>query len=203
MFTMTPSHGEWDGDCGIRAPYAMGPWLPWWCQKFLNQWIWGSTCQSDRDGLVGIGSDWYICSPGLVTSHPDAAESPCSCTSEKNWGVWNYSFMLFPLKGYTCFCFSTYTFFFNDWFMGTAYINFHNFCCIQPLKQPFFPPLFIHSLALRGLLKLRDFMGASGGATSALLALADPQESSRSWSTTAGELSKWWFLVILNDFKTF
>lgn len=84
MFTMTPSHGEWDGDCGIRAPYAMGPWLPWWCQKFLNQWIWGSTCQSDRDGLVGIGSDWYICSPGLVTSHPDAAESPCSCTSEKN-----------------------------------------------------------------------------------------------------------------------
>ena len=41
MFTMTPSHGEWDGDSGIRAPYAMGPWLPWWCQKFLNQWIWG------------------------------------------------------------------------------------------------------------------------------------------------------------------
>lgn len=30
-----------------------------------------------------------------------------------------------------------------------------------------------------GLFKLKDIMGASGGATSALLALADPQQSSR------------------------
>ena len=34
-------------------------------------------------------------------------------------------------------------------------------------------------LAKKGLVKLKDFMGASGGACSALLALADPEESSR------------------------
>ena len=33
---------------------------------------------------------------------------------------------------------------------------------------------------LGGLLKLKDFMGASGGACSALLALSDPDQSSRS-----------------------
>lgn len=34
-------------------------------------------------------------------------------------------------------------------------------------------------LEQRGLMKLRDFMGVSGGACSALLALADPQNSCR------------------------
>ena len=56
--------------------------------------------------------------------------------------------------------------------------------------------IFVHPLetALRGLLKLRDFMGASGGATSALLALADPQQSSRSGRASMGVVQMMFFL---------
>lgn len=46
-------------------------------------------------------------------------------------------------------------------------------------------------LASKGLLKLRDFMGASGGATSALLALADPQQSSRTMLRFYMVYAKW------------
>lgn len=46
-------------------------------------------------------------------------------------------------------------------------------------------------LEKKGLFKLKDIMGASGGATSALLALADPQQSSRTMLTFYMVYAKW------------
>jgi len=46
-------------------------------------------------------------------------------------------------------------------------------------------------LAKKGLLKLKDFMGASGGACSALLALSDPDQSSRTMLTFYMVYARW------------